>query len=146
MSSKDFAHSLPRSHQKIWKGYNIHAYTPEIQNQIQSVISKLTAMYGTVVVQDIFQTILCEMHQRYGPKIFFSNLKNNFKQGWIRDPELPGLNSAVLLQAIWDILKKKNEVSLYKHFDETLNQIGSTCIQGISFRLFMDYIALTAED
>jgi hypothetical protein len=142
MSSKGFVQG---SHQKIWKGYNIHAYTPEIQNQIQSVISELIAVYGTLVGQDTFQTILCEMHQKYGPKISFSNFKNNFKQGWIRDPELPGLNSAVLLRAIWDTLKKKNEVSLYKHFDETLNQIGANCIQGISFRLFMDYVAFARD-
>ncbi len=130
---------------QTWRGYNIHAYTSEIQTQIQSEIPKLISMYGNVVLNDVFESILCEMSQKYGPKVTYSNLRNNYKQGWIRDPELPGRNSAILLQAIWDILKSKDEARLYRHFNEKLNNIGSTCLAGVTNRLFMDYIAFTRD-
>lgn len=127
--------------QKIWKGLNIHAYTADIQTQISAHIQILTRLYGLSVKKDQFEIIMREMTQTYGTKVTFSNFRNNYKNDWILDPDLPEFNIAVLLLAVWNILKCENDNSMYKHFGETLDDIGTTCVQGISHRLFIDYIA-----
>ena len=67
-------------------------------------------------------------------------MNRNFRNGYILDPELPKVNSAMILVLIWDQIK--DDTVLCKHFSETLKQIGNTCIQGISHRLIIDYVAL----
>lgn len=126
---------------KVWKGFNIHRYTPELEQLMNnaSYIEKLNG-HGETVPEEEFRNIIRSLTKKYGPKVTYSNLEKNFQKGWIKDPQLPSLNSAVLLRAIWEYLESKQDESLYKHFDETLNQIGTTCVQGISHRLFMDYI------
>ena len=129
---------------KLWKGTNIHLYTPMLQQVLNNgeILSKLESQYGRMVTEETFETILKDLTKKYGSKPTYSNLKTNFKKGFIRDPELPGLNSAVLLQALWAQLEPSKDASLHQHFNETLNEIGVTCIQGISHRLLMDYLVL----
>jgi len=127
-----------------WKGHNIHSYTPEVCKIVDHHIIELESLYGNKLDPNTFTSILKELFDKYGNKVAYSNFRNmyNIRTGWITDPELPRLNSAIVLQATWERIKKKNDESLYKHFGETLDQIGCTCITGISIRLLMDYIAI----
>ena len=80
---------------KLWQGANIHIYTSHLQQLLneEDYIEKLSLKYGTTVSTQMFQHILQSLAIKYGPKVTYSNLKQNFHKGWIRDPELPKLNS-----------------------------------------------------
>jgi len=128
-----------------WKGYNVHAYTPEYRKWAVSHIAELEVIYGSKLESAMFTSILNELSEKYGHKVTYSNFRNayDFKTGWITDPELPGLNCAILLRATWEKVKLQKDESLYKHFGETLDQIGTTCLQGVSHRLLQDYWAFS---
>ena len=128
----------------IYHGVDIHAYTPDIIQSIHSHQNQIVSKWGDSIHPRVFHQIIQELKEFYGPKLALQNFVQNFRpqDGWIRDPQVPQLNSAILLEAIWFTLKKLNETSIYRHFEETLDQIGTTCIQGISHRLFMDYLSI----
>lgn len=130
---------------KTWRGANIHKYAAETDAAIRKHTPDLYKQFGTTLRTQEFETILRELRNFYGPKVTYGNLRKVFRNGVIHDPEVPSVNCAVLLKAVWHELKLKNDASLFKHFDETLNQIGATCLAGISIRLSMDYIALTED-
>jgi len=138
--------SPPSLRDSVWQGLNIHAYTHQVNQTITSYIPQLTERYGEVLPLEDFNSIIQQMEKTYGPKVVYSNFKNIYTQGWIRDPEVPGLNSAILLHAVWEMVKQKGDDSIYKHFNETLDQIGSLCIQGVTHRLFIDYVALYEDE
>lgn len=118
----------------IYLGTDIHAYTHQM-NQIKPSTQSDT-------ISDVeFQSILQDMQQVYGSKVAFTNLKNVYRQGFILDPEVPHTNFALILQQLWMKLRELNEDSAYRHFGETLDQIGMTCIQGVTHRLLIDHHA-----
>ena len=133
--------SLTKNHQ-IYKGPDIHAYTSQVREMVDIYMPEVYEKYGDKLSREELENLLLEFEKKFGPKVTYSNIRNNFHNGRIFDKDVPKLNCAILLKVIWEILNEKNDASLYKHFDETLNQICSTCIQGISFRLFLDYVAL----
>lgn len=138
--------SSNKIHHRIWHGPNIHAYTRDIRSHMEPIINELTLQYGSFVQKEEFDIIIHEMTQVYGGhKVAFSNIRNNYnpKTGVISDVDLPGLNVAILLKATWNKVKSLNDDSITKHFGETLDQIGATCPQGISHRLYGDYMAFS---
>ncbi len=127
------------SNSKSYLGYDIHAYTHQISILVKSMPSDLF----NVIVSDIeFQNTIDEMTQKYGDKPAFSNFRSVFHNNTIVDPEIPNINIALVLIRVWNKIKELNEPSTYNHFNETLDQIGHTCIQGVSHRLLMDYCVL----
>jgi len=121
----------------IYSGYNIHNYTKQ-------VISIIPKYFGEVayskVNNDKWLLVLSEIEKKIPNGQSIQNMNRNFHNGYILDPELPKVNSAMILVLIWDQIK--DDTVLCKHFSETLTQIGNTCIQGISHRLIIDYVAL----
>lgn len=132
---------MSKKQNQIWHGENIHAYTKQVNLTIPQYLPQIYGKYGEKLSLENLNLLLAEFQKKYGPKVTYSNIRNVFANGEIFDKDAPQLNSAILLQAIWDILCEKNEESLFRHFGETLDQIGSTCIVGVSHRLFMDYVA-----
>lgn len=135
---------MKRTNTRFWNGSNIHAYTQDIRPHLAALIHELTAEYGQTLNENEFNIIIKEMTQCYGGhKVAFSNMRNNYdtKIGTIKDVQLPGLNVAILLKGVWTKVKILNDPSITQHFGETLDQIGGTCPQGISHRLYGDYIA-----
>jgi hypothetical protein len=131
----------PKPFVPAYAGTDVHAYTQYIRRQMQQWLPGLTEQYGVTVDASEFEQILLEMENRYGYKPTFHNMRQAFRDGWIVDPQVSELNSATLLKALWCNLQKNDEPSAHAHFAETLDQIGTTCIQGISHRLFHDYLA-----
>lgn len=117
-------------------GYDIHAYTQQINALVKSMPSDL---FNVTVSDAEFLKTLDEMKQRYGDKPAFANFKNVFQHNAIIDPQISNINIALVLVRLWNKVNELNEPSTYKHFSETLDQIGHTCIQGVSHRLLMDY-------
>lgn len=132
--------------QGIWHGVNIHAYTHQINQMVSKYVPELTQKYGKKVEQLEFNELLEQLEKTYGSKVTYSNLRKVYKNGWIVDPQVRSMNSAILLKAVWEKVKDKGDESIYRHFSETLDEIGATCIQGVSFRLFIDYVALTEDE
>jgi len=132
----------------MWKGYNIHSYSKDINDIIELDRIYYKNKFNKNVPEEIFLTTLKEIKQKYGTtekkNICYSNLLCQYKNGWIRDPKISTVNFAHIFVVVWRIVQRKSRSSddLYEHFSETLNDIGSTCVQGISHRLFMDYILL----
>ena len=138
--------NLPRvqTTNAIYKGYNIHAYTSDISEAVRSSYLFIVQHWGDYVHERTFNRIIAELNDFFGPKPVYDNLRSAYdiKAGTIHDPQVPKLNAAVLLEALWLTLKRINDPSTYAHFNETLNQIGTTCIQGITHRLFIDYMCI----
>jgi hypothetical protein len=132
-----------KSSSNIYFGDNVHSYTSQIQTNVMNYIPKLESKFGNKLSLGELNTILEELELKYGPKPVYNNMLSHFRNDAIIDPEIPQLNVAVLLKAVWYYVCLANEKSLFNHFNETLDQIGTTCIAGISHRLFLDYIVLT---
>jgi len=135
--------------QKIYAGYDIHAYT----RQVNEVASKYQSQFSGELSVEEFETILNELQTTYGSKVTYTNLRNTFRNGAILDPDVPNINVAILLKTVWKVVKESDvsntetssSSSLKSHFNQTLDDIGMTCIQGISHRLFIDFIAFCTE-
>jgi hypothetical protein len=121
----------------IYIGYNIHNYTSQIVNIIPKFFEDME--YKKVDIK-YWNKSLNEIKKKYPNHIAIKNIERNFNNGFIKDPEIPKLNFAIILLIIWDNIK--NNDIICNHFLETLNEIGNTCIQGISHRLIIDYIAI----
>lgn len=132
-----------RSWPKFYHGDNIHSYTQYINEILPPYINEIKK-YS--ITDQEFIELEVEMHQvldlipQFDIRSAWVNMKRQYKNQTIIDPELPGVNCAVLLKLTWIKLKQLNEPTLFLHFKETLYQIGSTCLVGISHRLFMDFI------
>ena len=121
----------------IYIGDNVHDYT----TQLREIIPKYFDTYINEKVDNTnWETVLSEIKLKYPNMPAVYNIERNYNNGLIFDPDLPNINSANLLLLIWNIIKNNTELS--NHFLETLKQIDNTCIQGISHRLIIDYIAL----
>lgn len=134
VDEKQTTHTSFVSNIPVYLGTDIHAYTHQM-NQIKP------STQSDPISDMEFQSILKDMQQVYGSKVAFTNLKNVYRQGFILDPEVPHTNFALILKQLWMKLRDLNEDSAYKHFGETLDQIGMTCIQGVTHRLMIDHHA-----
>lgn len=148
MSSHDNAGHVWKAHNNnpghVWKGYNIHRYTSDIAGQLEPVLIRLQRTYPNGVNKTEFMRTLEQLKCQYGNLPAIANLQRNYNEvtRTISDPTLPNLNSAAVLHAIWRRVQELNDSSIHAHFLETLIDIGSTCIQGISHRLLDDYLAI----
>jgi hypothetical protein len=125
---------------KIYLGGGVHEYTNQIKALLPEYLQKLIKEKLT---DEEWAKLVAEMKIHYGNHKAIINMGRNFRNGFIVDPHLPGLNSAVLLQELWKVVHASPDAR--KHFKETLDWIASTCIQGVSHRLFIDYVAISSD-
>jgi len=128
----------------IYMGDNVHAYTNQVRETIKSYIPQLTSQYGTIVTEVEFDNLLQEFENKYGIKPIYTNLKSVYRNEGIFDPEIPGINVAIVLKAVWEKMKQLNDDSAFRHFGETLDQ-ANTCLAGITGRICIDYIAFCTD-
>lgn len=132
----------------FYKGYNVHAYTKDIRRVLPRWLPIISEVVGNASSLDHreFARLLIDIQRRLGNKPALQNIRKAYnpraRPPGIRDPDLPGLDSALLLKAVWVLVQETNDASVYGHFAETLDQIGNTCMQGITHRLFGDFVAL----
>lgn len=129
---------------KIYLGDDIHAYTHQVNQTVRTHLaeqSQSQSQSATSITELDLQLILTELEQQFGPKPAYANIRNVSRNGKIIDPEVSDLNITLVLKIVWNKIKELNDPSTFRHFNETLDQIGMTCIQGISHRIFIDYIA-----
>ena len=121
----------------IYIGYDIHNYTSHVVNIIPKYFGEI--IYKKIDIKT-WNKSLNEIKKKYNNHIALKNIEKNFINGFIKDPDIPELNLAIVLLILWDTIK--NNDIIQNHFLETLNEIRNTCIQGISHRLIIDYIAI----
>jgi hypothetical protein len=113
-------------------GHDTHAYSPLLREYIKTLKINNTVKHEIVIEK------LDKLIEKYGPSIVpgVNNIKAriNKTNNTITDPELPEFNNLPLLNKILD-----SGSDLIK---ETLVEIGSTCMQGVTHRLLMLYHVL----
>jgi hypothetical protein len=140
----------PTPTQRWYINDNIHTYTHYWRDQLPTLLPHLLPGVTRVDAED-WTRLKLEIAEAYQQHTFVLATLANIHQyyrvedGSIWNPELPGLNSAVLLFALWTKLKQLKEPSLFAHFQETLFGIGTTCLAGITDRLLADWVALQDE-
>jgi len=135
----------PMTDMRLYKGDNVHSYTGDIRNMLQVWLPKISEISPHPLTRDEFVTLCSEIEQSIGTGPVFSNLLSNYHDNvGIIDNDLPGLDGARLLHATWVIIKQlaQTDSSIIKHFKETMDQIGATCIQGVTHRLFCDFVSI----
>ena len=70
------------------------------------------------------KTVLAKLTQRYA----------------MRDQDLCGISGSGLCVLLWDRIAATNEPEAYVHFAETLEDVGGTCLQGDTHRLFFSLV------
>ena len=125
---------------KIYLGYDVHAYT----HQMNFVAESYQSQFQGELSNNEFEMIIQELQEAYGPKVTYMNLRQVFRNGSIVDPQVPCINVAIVLKTVWCKVKT-SEQSLKSYFNQTLDDIGMTCIQGISHRLLIDFIAFCTD-
>lgn len=120
----------------MYKGDNIHAYTSDIERVLESIFeSKWTSPFSE------YRILLSELEQHYPNKPAILNIKSQVRDDCLFDPELVQgtINILFLLGELWCFAKNNNE---FRTFETMLDEISSTCIQGISHRVIMNYVAI----
>lgn len=133
--------------QPFYRGNDLHAYTPYLQTRLSTYINDFKMNYPQSVQPQEWISLMTILQDKYGNDV--TPALNNISQyynsvtGSIQTPELPGMNFAVVLMALWNyIVNQSNEdQSLSDHFKQTLQDIGTTCLAGVTDRLFADWIA-----
>lgn len=127
----------------FYKGDDLHAYTPFLRQRLPEFIvlfsSPVPILEWTALIKDLYHH-----YPDPGARVALENIQRQYSPaaGWIVNQELPGINFALVLYRLWHMIKAKGESSLYLHFGETLRQISSTCLAGVTDRLFADFLAL----
>jgi hypothetical protein len=90
---------------------------------------------------NLYRTIEGKYQDRADPDVVKA-LKNMLENWTQIDPDLGSrdLRICSIIAATWS---KVEECEAHDHFRETLAQISSTCLQGISHRLLSDWIILS---
>lgn len=119
----------------IYIGDNIHSYTSYIKEKIPRYFTEINIK----ISGEDWDNLKKELLESYQNHLAIRNIINSYKDNFIRDPEIPNINFAIILLQLWQLIKINN---LENYFKETLDWIASTCIQGVTHRIFIDYVAL----
>ena len=133
-------------------GWNVHSYGPAWTKTIQEIRASPSPpdMWSPVdndVATHLFEVIA--EHYRADQKVFgvLTKMSMRYREdiGGYFDPELAGVNAIRLLMLAWKAVTESDDQSVYDGFREMLHDIGDTCVQGDTFRLFVYWWALTGS-
>jgi hypothetical protein len=121
-----------------YHGWDVHSYT----ELLQQILPELH-ISNDKFPSDQFNSLLGEIEQKYGRSIMpcMNNIMNSYyKDERISDPDLPNINFCYILNDLYlnsaDVGVKLDD-NLLK---ETLEEIGGTCLQGLTHRLTLLYL------
>lgn len=126
-----------------YKGWDVHAYSGDIRTQLESATKRLVACLekcnidtASVSSPEHVEKLLTSISERYtseGQRQAIANIRANWQT---TDRDLNNMPITLLLTATWIEVNAANDPSIWALFGETLQDIGMTCIQGITHRLF----------
>jgi hypothetical protein len=125
-----------------YKGWDVHAYT----NAWLPTVKKHSQAFAAPIDQKDFQKMLQDISKRYAPRKLNALHKiarlYQSKIGGYFDPQFNNINVARLLASTWSLVSTVNNEDVFQGFYETLQDVGTNCVQGDSHRLFAYWIAL----
>jgi hypothetical protein len=125
-----------------WQNPDVHAHT----NEMREVINELYKTLPTQTQHRLseFDRATIEILKHYEGDIHIINtIQKMIARKDVLDSQLSNVSPAGLLSIVWfDIIKPTSE---FDHFRDTLNDMGGTCVQGDSHRLFATYVAFTSD-
>lgn len=121
-----------------YKGYNVHSWSPLMKKLVIEQYPKLPEETNSARSQ--FKAVASDIISKL-PQLtpIVSKIESRLD---ITDGDIGGIYGAGLLVIVWKQVKEFNEAETYKHFSDTMLDIGNTCVQGDTHRLFETYIAL----
>lgn len=134
-----------------WLGWDVHAYTNQMRAILPTVNEILDDKMHRIpnhIGREHMNIIIQQIQNHYGPRVSVacSNIMKCYQTKpipGIFDHELVGVDFARVLLYLWLHVTKVNDPSLYAHFGETLENIGATCLQGVTHRLLVDFVAVS---
>jgi hypothetical protein len=125
-----------------YKGYNVHAWSPLMKKLVLEQYTSLPA--ETNSARSKFKAVAGDIIAKL-PQLasIVTKIESRFD---IADSDIGGLYEAGLLVIVWNQVRAFNEAETYKHFSDTMLDIGNTCVQGDTHRLFETYIALNESN
>jgi hypothetical protein len=125
-------------------GYNVHNYSTAWSDEAKQHLTVLQAS----VPPDEWNELLREL-QESAPKsidvIQSFGARYVAQDGGYFDNDLANVNVSRLLLETWSLIKDLKDHSIYHGFEEILDDIRDTCLQGQSHRLFAYWIALSRD-
>lgn len=128
-----------------WYSPDVHSWTTEMRNLIKEEFPRLRDQ--TRIYASEFDTSVAEICQRFKDDILVKQtLDKMVARRNAIDTDLFGVVPAGLLALVWiEYVKKIDEPECYTLFQETLHDMGTTCLQGDSFRLLSILVALERD-
>lgn len=126
----------------MYKGWNVHAYTPDMRLAAEPWLKQLRAPLSAAEHAALAQ----ELRQHYAASRAVKRMLRAYRpeHGGFVDAQLSSVNVSRLLAEVWRLVRQ--EASLRQGFGELLADIGGTCLQGQSHRLLAYYVALNATE
>jgi len=129
----------------MWKQADVHAWSKTMSEQLKTEFPDLPDK--TVQYRDKFDAVANEIREKYnkhtGVELLLVKMK---RREHLVDNDLCGISPSGLLALVWiDIVRKIDDSDCYRHFFDTLIDMGSHCLQGDSHRLFSTFVALLRD-
>ena len=123
-----------------WQNPDVHAHTAEMKSLLMQEFPHLPQL--TLLYTSSFDRSVCDIKMIYkNEKEVMACLEKMMKRKDVIDNDLCGVRPAGLLSLVWEDKIKPN--GAYAHFLSTLKDMGTTCVQGDSHRLFATYVAFS---
>jgi len=121
---------------------DVHSLSQTLQQIMASEYNNLTQR--CVECKGSLPTVTKEIQTQYGNDASVKQVLDKIINGKDAvDPCLSNISPAGLLCLIWtEYIRKYPTTELYQHFKDTLIDMGGTCIQGDTHRLFTSLVAL----
>lgn len=128
-----------------WKQADVHQWSEAMRKQLAEEFSSLPA--ETALREKHFPEARQEIEERYkGDREIIAVLEKIKGRVGVKDHALGGVLPAGLLVVVWaNQVTILNTPEIYEHFRLTLIDIGGTCLQGDTHRLFATYVALVRD-
>lgn len=134
---------------KVNLGRNVHSYSTQIKNISKKIF--ISSKYNKALPEEEWKFLIedisrvLETKKKPKAEAALANIRKlclNGK-GYIHDKDVPNTNAAVILKELWSFIKMK----LYHPslLLTSLEEINSTCVQGVTHRIICEYIAARGD-
>jgi len=134
--------SSSSSSSPFYRGWDVHAYTRALREQLDAY------PVPCVYTPSVFADAVAQVRTRYACSpaalVGVANIvrRHDVRAGGFFDPDLRNMNGANLFIALWHEVQA---VGLYDAFAECLADVASTCMQGVTHRMFSYWIVLQQD-
>lgn len=134
--------------QRPWLNPDVHARTPEMRAQLLAEFPELpTLTQNRANVPGEIERVMNEIRVRDMPPEALACLDKIYRRRGAIDKDLAGVSVAGLLCVVWsDCVHPKIGAGSLSLFTNTLVDMGLTCVQGDSHRLFAAYAAYKRDE